>query len=301
MTRIAFCVALYEAHRAFLPAFMAGIRAAARGHDACLVGAVDDLIDPSHTLAGLADILSLKLTRCPAGSSPASIRRIMLSQAVYSGADVLIFADMDDMLLANAPNSHITALAEADFSYGDLCLMDAQGHDLKRRFFDGVDVPWSVADVADLQRRNFLGLSNTAIRTDCLPAAAFHVPDDIVAVDWWLFTTLLLAGRRGARTAAPVTRYRQHDVNTLGAVPPATPDALKQRYVIMQRHYRAFRAIPGMAARLSEIDERLERLAGMPPGMVAARLSALRSRSGVWFEGLDEIDLEPAAAVATVG
>lgn len=301
MTRIAFCAALYEAGRPFLPAFMAGVRAAARGHDACLVGAVDDLASPRTALAELEGDLPVHLTPCPAGSSPAAVRRAMLVAGVRSGADVLIFADMDDMLLANAPGQHLAALADADFSYGDLCLMDAAGNDLRRRFFDRTEVPWHVDSAGSVLRRNFLGLSNTAVRTVRLPSSVLQVPDDVLAVDWWLFTTLLLGGRRGARTTAPVARYRLHDDNALGAGIPATPEALRRAYAIMQRHYRAFRAAPGAAGCLGEIEDRIDRLAATPPGVVAGSLAALRARPGVWYEGLDTIAFDAATIAASVG
>lgn len=290
MTRIAFCVALYEAGRPFLPAFMAGVRAAARGHEACLVAAVDDLAAPRASLAELEGELPIHLADCAPGSSPAAIRRVMLTEGLRSGAEVLIFADMDDMLLANAPGNHLAALEDADFSYGDLCLMDAAGQGLRRRFFDGADVPWTVASADVVRRRNFLGLSNTALRADRLPVSALQIPDDIVAVDWWLFTSLLLAGWRGTRTVAPVTHYRVGDFSLLGAGAPSTPEALRRSYRIMQRHYRAFRAAPGMAECLAGVEDQLMLLESLPDGVVAARLAALRERPGVWYEGLDAID-----------
>ena len=301
MTRIAFCAALYEAGRCYLPAFMAGIRAAARGHEACLVAAIDGLVAPHAALAELADDLPLHLTACERGSSQAKVRRIMLEAGMRSGADILVFVDMDDMLLGNAPGNHLDALANADFSYGDLCLMDATGQDLRRRFYDRADVPWQVTSVDAVQRRNFLGLSNTAIRTARLPVSALQVPDDVLAVDWWLFTTLLQAGRRGVRTVAPVVHYRLHADNALGAGTPATPEALRRSYTIMRRHYRAFRATPGAAASLARVEALLDRLDHTPPGVVAARLAALRDRPGVWYQGLDEVDFEAATAVAITG
>lgn len=298
MTRIAFCVALYEAGRPFLPAFMAGVRAAARGHDACLVAAVDDLAAPRASLAELDGDLPLRFAACAPGSSPAAVRRTMLTEGLRSGADVLILADMDDMLLANAPGNHIAALEEADFSYGDLSLMDAAGHGMGRRFFDRADVPWKVASVDAVRHRNFLGLSNTALRADRIPASALQVPDDIVAVDWWLFTSLLLAGCRGTRTVAPVAHYRVGEFSLLGANAPATPEALRRTYRTMQRHYRAFRAAPGMAACLAGIEDRMAQIETLPAGFVASRLATLRERSGVWYEGLDAIEFAaPRAAL----
>jgi hypothetical protein len=295
MTQLAFCAALYEAGRRYLPAFMAGVRAAARGHDACLVAAVDDLADPEDALADLAGDIGLRLTRCKPGSTPAAVRRTLLEQAVFSGGEILIFTDMDDVLMANAPGNHLAALDGVDFSYGDMSLMDARGNDLRRRFFDRADVPWSVTSPRQILRRNFLGLGNTAIRADRLPTAALHVPDDIVAVDWWLFTTLLLAGRRGARTVAPVASYRLHGTVLLGAGTPATPEALLRACRVMLRHYRAFPAVPGMAARAAVVDERIAQIVGTPPGIVAGRLAGLRDAPGVWFEGLDDIELAAPA------
>ena len=184
-------------------------------------------------------------------------------------------------------------------------MRDSAGNDLRRRFFDRADVPWTVTAPDSVLRRNFLGLSNTALRVNRLPAAALQVPADILAVDWWLYTTLLAAGRSGARTTAPVAYYRLHDDNVLGPGAPATPDALRRCYTIMRRHYRAFRAVPGTARCLGSVEERLAQLALLPPGLIAARLAARREVSGVWpgvwYEGLDAIDFATDADVAASG
>jgi hypothetical protein len=299
MARIAFCAALYEAGRPYLPDFLAGIRAAARGHEACLIAAIDDLVRPRYAFSDLQGEVPVELAQAPARSSPAAVRRLMLGTALRSGADVLVFSDMDDVLLADAADLHLAALEDAAFSYGDLCLMDAAGDDLHQRFYDGAGVPQAVASGDAILRRSFLGLSNTAIRADRMTVAALQVPDDIAAVDWWLFATLLQAGRRGARTAAPVARYRLYQSNALGAGVPASPDALRRTYAIMQRHYQAFRAARGVAVRLAIIEDQMARLALASPGAVAARLASMRDQPGVWYEGLDDFAFDSAAEVAT--
>jgi len=282
--RIALCASLYEAGRPYLPAFCAALSRAVAGHDACLIVAVDGLVAPGDALAPLDGVLPVELHAVPEGATPALVRCVMLAAAATSGADVLVFADMDDELAPDALGEHMAALDGADFSYGDMDLMEASGAPRGRRLFAGAAVPWHAEAPEAIGARNFLGLSNTAIRRAALPAAIFAMPADIGAADWWLFTTLLSCRRKGARTGGPVGRYRLHASSLLGAGAPASPAAALFQLGLMARHYRAFRATPAMAARLAAVEDAIEALATTPQAVVAGVLAAMDGTPGVWFE-----------------
>lgn len=284
MTRIAFCASLYEAGRPCLPAFCAALARAAAGHDARLIVAIDDLAAPAAALASLAGVVAVEPHTVPGGATPALVRCVMLAAAAASGADVLIFADMDDELAPDAVGEHLAALDGADFSYGDMELMEASGAPRARRLFAGAAVPWRVEAPEAVGARNFLGLSNTAIRRAALPTAIFAMPADIGAADWWLFTTLLSCRRKGARTGGPVGRYRLHASSLLGAGAPANPAAALFQLGLMARHYRAFRAAPAMVARLAATEDAIDALSAAPKAVVAGVLAAMDGTPGVWFE-----------------
>ncbi len=287
--KIAICAALYEAGRPFLAPFMDAVQRAAAGHDVVFVGAVDGLQDAAAALAGLGGQLEVVTVDVPPGHTPAGVRREMLSAGQASGADVLVFSDMDDLIAPHGLDRHLAALAEADFSYGDMELVDAAGDSLGRRFFDQASVPDRVDDVIAVRDRNFLGFSNTAVRTDCIAPVALAVPEHIVAADWWFFTMLLLGERRGRKTDGLVASYRLHDANTLGAGAPRTVVEAIGQTEAMLRHYRAFAAHPALASRAADTEKVLATLRSAPAQELAARLASTDAEFGAWFEGIGRL------------
>jgi len=287
--KIAICAALYEAGRPFLAGFKEAVRAAAAGRDVGLIAAVDGLSDANAALADVAHQLEIVTVEVPPGHTPAGVRREMLSAGQASGAEVLVFVDMDDLIAPEGVDRHLAALAEADFSYGDMVLIDAAGRGLGRRFFDHANVPDRVDDVIAVSDRNFLGFSNTAVRTNCIAPVALAVPEHIVAADWWFFTMLLLGGRRGRKTAGLVASYRLHEANTLGAGAPQTVAEAISQTEAMLRHYRAFSAHPALAGRADDTAKVLAKLRDAPAQELVTRLASPDGEFGAWFEGIGRL------------
>ncbi len=287
--KIAICAALYESGRPFLAAFVDALRAAAERHDVVFVAAIDGLSDATAALADLTRALEVVTVEVPPGYTPAGVRREMLSAGQASGAEILVFIDMDDLIAPEGVDRHLAALAEADFSYGDLDLVDAAGCGLGRRFFDHANVPDRVDDVVAVSDRNFLGFSNTAVRTNCIAPVALAVPEHIVAADWWFFTMLLLGGRRGRKTAGLVASYRLHDANTLGAGAPRTVAEAIGQTEAMLRHYRAFAAHPALASRTAVTEQVLAKLRDAPAQELVAHLASPDAEFGAWFEEIGRL------------
>ncbi len=297
--KIAICAALYEAGRPFLAPFKEAVGNAAAGHDVGFIAAVDGLQDATAALADLARRLEVITVDVPPGHTPAGVRRDMLSAGQASGAEVLVFADMDDLIAPAAVDLHLDALAQADFSYGDMDLVDTAGHRLGRRFFDQASVPDRVDDVIAIRDRNFLGFSNTAVRADRIAPVALAVPEHIVAADWWFFTMLLLGERRGRKAAGTVGAYRIHDDNTLGAGAPRTVSQAIGQTEAMLRHYRAFAAHPALGSRAADTEKVLAALRSAPAQELAAHLGAPGDDAGAWFEGIGRIAANLNAAPVT--
>ncbi|MDH3738287.1 MAG: hypothetical protein OER92_03765 [Alphaproteobacteria bacterium] len=305
--KIAICAALYEAGRPFLAEFVHAMQAAvthgeAAAHDIFFVAAIDGLDNANEALADLAGHVDIVSVDVAAGRTPAGVRGAMLTTGQLSGTDILIFIDMDDLIAPQAIARHLEALREADFSYGDLDLVDASGRQLGRRFFDKASVPDAVDDVLSIRDRNFLGFSNTAVRTHRISPVALMVPESIVAADWWFFTMLLLGGLRGKKTTGPVAAYRLHDANILGAGAPRTVAQAIAQIEAMLLHYRAFSAYPALAERIDDTEHVLRALQMSSAHQIGAHLETSDDVEGTWFEGLDRIAenlrTEPLASAA---
>lgn len=166
------------------------------------------------------------------GETPISLRNRALDM-IIANYDYVVFADSDDILEPTRVAASMLALEDADVHGCALGLVDVEGNDLGEYF--GLYANESPDQV--LPRNNFLGLSNSAWRTDmlrrCLP-----VPSGCVAMDWLLATR---AWGRGARISFDRTirmRYRQYGANTACVIPPFTAKQILKSTTIVLEHYR---------------------------------------------------------------
>lgn len=257
---VTICAAVYESARPYLAAFMDGIIVAARGHEVSVLIVSDGLQNTTSALHRLARNLPLYLWYAPAGSSVAEVRELLLRRACDTGSDVLIFTDCDDVLLPEAIGAHLGALRTADFSYGDQILVGPDGEDLDTSLYDCWSVPSCARDPLDLLDGNFIGFSGCAVWRDVLKAQNPSIPHDVVAVDWWLFTRILLSGRTGSQTERPVVRYRQHEANVVSLLPDPEPKTVLRRCEIARSHYAAFLDWPAAVARLESVERLIQEI-----------------------------------------
>jgi len=166
------------------------------------------------------------------GDTPISLRCRAMSM-MAAKYEAIIFTDSDDILEPTRVSAALHGLESADVHGCALGLVDVAGHDLGVYF--GLDVNESPDEV--IPRNNFLGLSNTAWRSDmlrkCLPA-----PAHCIALDWLLATR---AWGRGAKiTFDPVVRmrYRQYGTNTACVVPPFSAEQIIRATEVVTEHYR---------------------------------------------------------------
>lgn len=166
------------------------------------------------------------------GDTPISIRcrSISMMAAKY---DNIIFVDSDDILEPTRVSAALHGLKCADVHGCALNLIDVAGHDLGVYF--GLNANESLDEV--ITRNNFLGLSNTAWRSDmllkCLP-----VPEQCIALDWLLATRAWGRGARITFDRTPRMRYRQYGTNTACVVPPFSAEQIIRATALVTEHYR---------------------------------------------------------------
>lgn len=165
--------------------------------------------------------------------SPSHLRIKLMQEARKCGADILVIGDADDLFSSNRIKNTIEtfkANQNADFVYNEL------------RFFNGNNVmpemPDQIFQIKDLAEKNFLGMSNTAIRIgaldDCFIDSLLECNSFIF--DWYFYTRMLLAGHIGIRVKEAYTLYRIHDENCVG-FPSLTENAIKKEIEIKREHY----------------------------------------------------------------
>jgi hypothetical protein len=228
----------YESARPFIPVWIEGVIAAARGRDevAALV-VIDGLESPDATFSALSAEMEVHFMQAPTKVSIAGVRCLMLKAAYASSADNIIFCDADDALTASAIVQHERMLDRFDISVGDLMPVSDKGRPLEPYFF-GKELP-DIITGGILDDSNVCGFSNTAVRRCILASLTGTVMPDVTAVDWWVFSTLINGEARAGGDRGVVASYRQHPDNTLGSLAASSLDVAQRRLRIAAEHYRA--------------------------------------------------------------
>ncbi len=169
--------------------------------------------------------------------TPAEIRQIGIEYAISSGYEYIIFSDTDDYFSDNRVTDTKIGLKESPFVFNEIELVDRQGKTLKKKALEGLGVLKSYHNVEAILDRNIFGLSNTACRVSCLHD--IEIPLDIVAVDWWIFTVLLINNNPGRFLPAALTYYRQTGTNLIGMGEIPDNKRILQILQIKLLHYRA--------------------------------------------------------------
>ncbi len=284
MHDFAICTAVYRSGLRFFDDYCRGLAAALRrmGEVQKLV-LVTDGLDPVDLEPWVAKFDALADVTVAKGSGgPAAVRRQMLTVAAALGTTAIACYDMDDVPLEYGLQRHRQTLKKGDIAFGDMELIDEDGNSLNRNFFAGADVPDRLENPTGLLRRNFLGFTNTAFRTDLVHRAAPHIPDDIVAADWWFFTVLAGQGYRAVKTAGPVVAYRSHRDSMLGGLPSTDGADILRRCAVIRNHYAHLSDLPGVQQEDQRVSVLQDVLQNQP---LPANLEIeTPRRTGVWYE-----------------
>lgn len=281
--KIAIATSMYRQEPRFVSDYMAGIADAVRGRDdVMLIAAVEHDFDAARAMTVLPENVSRTVRAADGPATPAAMRRLMVKAAGESDADIVVFTDFDDRLTPQALKLHEDTLADSDISYGDLDVIDANGQETVRRFFDGADVPY-IAGISDLRTRNFIGFGSSAVRRSVLVGGALSIPDNVVAADWWFFSVLLADGHTARRAGGSVAKYRNHANSILGGNAAMSVADLRRRAEIVFSHYRQLPDAIRPADELTKVSGLIAWI-DRKPDEAAGLAQRAGKRGGVWFD-----------------
>jgi hypothetical protein len=167
-------------------------------------------------------------------ATPAENRTFALNYMLDNGYEVIIFGDSDDTFAANRVAESLRLLAFYDVVVNDLTVFDEQGvvvdGYLSKRILHQTEI-----DAGYIKTKNIFGLSNTAIKVDTIKQLDLNFSADLIAVDWFLFSNILLRNYTAIFTAATCTHYRLYGNNTAGMGHVDVAKAVK----IKLQHYQA--------------------------------------------------------------
>jgi glycosyltransferase involved in cell wall biosynthesis len=181
----------------------------------------------------------LKIIELKGVANPAENRQIGINYCIEFGYDYLIFGDSDDTFSKNRVEQSVKLLKEYDVVVNDLTLFEndliLEKNYLSNRFKNN-----QVINFEDIINKNILGLSNTAIRLSKIERLV--IPKELIAVDWYFFSLLLLQGRKAIFINDAVTYYRQYAGNLVG-LKELDEKAFKRGWQVKRVHYQALSKI----------------------------------------------------------
>ena len=164
--------------------------------------------------------------------TPAQIREFGINYAIKNNYKNIIFTDTDDYYSKNYVESLTPGLKNHDFVYSNIVPVDNKGISINNYF----SLPHETKRYEQVIKYNFIGLGCSAVRSEII--REINIPSDIIAVDWFLYTTLLLNGFAGKLVENASVYYRQHYNNTVGGLKQLDRVRLLKGIDIKEKHYR---------------------------------------------------------------
>jgi glycosyltransferase involved in cell wall biosynthesis len=195
--------------------------------------------------------------------------------------DVVIFADSDDTFSINRVEDALNKLQTHDFVVNDLNIVGQNLEVMIPSYLSDKLQNHSSIELQHLMESNFCGLSNTAVRLEAFPA--LDIPNNLVAVDWYIFTQLLFSGKKGVFSADSITNYRQHDNNTVG-FKEITEESLFRELDVKLKHYNALKELDPRFQNLLVKYENLSELYTSNPGVYLEKLKQQELGTHFWWE-----------------
>ena len=197
-----------------------------------------DVIIFNNSLDSLDTICQTSLNKTPEicavyGNVPA-IRSYGLKQMKTSGYHNVIFGDADDVFAENRIEVIKQLLSENDVVVNDLDVCNENLIQTRQAYFQNRLPSECLLNKDTIRLCNCIGFTNSALRADVIPETEF--PDTLTAIDWALFTTILLANARALFTGATSTKYRIHNRSHYD-ITSTNPSSLSFQVKVKYRHY----------------------------------------------------------------
>lgn len=173
-------------------------------------------------------------------SFPAENREVGINSIKMRNYEYLIFCDADDYIENNRIEINTNLLRKNDIICNDINLVDKRRNCIKQNLlaeFMG-DTYYTTNEILS---KNYLGFTNTAIKTSLLKNIDIEFNNEIIAVDWYFFTILLLQNPNAKIyfTNKTSTYYRQYEQNTIGINNTVNVDKIKLGIKVKLIHYKS--------------------------------------------------------------
>ncbi len=253
----------------------------------------DSREDIRKALRSRASRLNAIVVDIKQGMSQAESRSILINEAYKAKTDLLIFQDIDDCCDRERIGLISKGISGYDFVFNNIILTDHAGEKRQDGEFIRKDLQKNISGYKELLDKNMLGLSNTAIDLKKAHLNGVNIPKDIIAVDWWIFTTLLLGGLKGGFIKDTSSFYRQHSNNLIGGIGVLDERRLDTGLNVKRAQYRYFSKLgyKEYALRLDAIDllDLFLKGRGKKKAYIECVNMKLAGKKLVWWENIKTI------------
>ena len=181
---------------------------------------------------------ALNIVEIKGANSPAKNREIGINYCIDSGYEFLVFGDSDDRFAKNRISLSLEKLKSADIIVNDLTLFDSNGV-LETGYLSNRVLNDQIIEFEFIKDKNIFGLTNTSVRLNNFSKVEF--PIDLVAIDWYFFSLMLLEEKIAVFSNETISYYRQHNRNMVG-FKSKSKDSREFIAKVKKLHYKALKA-----------------------------------------------------------
>ena len=234
--KIAFLTTVFEANKDFLFDFFTSLKNQTYNKFDLII--VNDGYDGFHEIklvfSKYINIIELKYS-----NTPIKNREYGINYCIENNYEIIIFGDSDDYFENNRVDKSISLLNKYDIVVNELNLFYENGFTVEKYFSKRIKNN-DLIKFEFVIDKNIFGLSNTAIKLNDI--RNLSLPDNLIAVDWYIFSLLLMNGKKAVFTNETVSYYRQHEQNIIG-LKKHDRNSLNKVVKVKHNHYKALNSI----------------------------------------------------------
>lgn len=155
----------------------------------------------------------LKIVEIKYNNTPAKNREYAINYIKRQSYDIMVFGDSDDYFSENRVEKSLELLNNNDIVVNDLSLCNEFGI-VKEKYISNRIKNNTKIKIDFIKDKNIFGFTNTALKLKILDRVGFD--EKLIAVDWYLFSDLLLRNCKAIFTNEAISFYRQHDLSLIG-------------------------------------------------------------------------------------
>lgn len=268
--KIAFLTTIFPMERKYLLDFLNSLQNQTfKNFDLIIVN--DGYDDLAELLVSYKNIKTIVLAY---NGTPAKNREFGINYCLEQKYDILIFGDSDDYFENNRVEKSIEFLKDNDIVVNDLSLFD-ESEIYEDKYISNRVKNRSKIDLEFIKNKNVFGLSNTALKLKDIDK--IELPSDLVAVDWYFFTLLLLKNKVAIFTNETVTYYRQHAENLVG-LKKLDIQSYKRGIKVKKKHFQCLNHITDI------FNEELNRISEIELKVDNIKLNTETNDNPLWWE-----------------